>query len=172
MPCRPAMRLFTAVLACVLCAVLDGQQRAALFSAVQSAGRTQCSPLPPLVTLRARSRLDCSDQCAQRQDEGCVAFNFKQGSPNCELFKELTCNNTEVLGCSLYQVRVDGIVALGDHSEPTPPPDSGLGPSAVCLVRAGADREQSPPDGRGRSTPSMATSKSVILEVEGFYKAI
>ena len=98
-----------AVLACALCAVCAagaGGQRAALFSAVQSAaGRTQCSPLPPLVTLRARSRLDCSDQCAQRQDEGCVAFNFKQGSPsNCELFNELSSSYTEVQGCTLYQV--------------------------------------------------------------------
>ena len=100
------MRLFRAVLACTLCAALDGQQRAALFSAVQSAaGRTQCSPLPPLVALRARSRLDCSNQCAQRQDEGCVAFNFKQDLPlNCELFNELTNSYIEVSGCTLYQV--------------------------------------------------------------------
>ena len=98
-----------AILACALwavCAAGAGGQRAALFSAVQSAaGRTQCSLLPPLVTLRARSRLDCSDQCAQSQDEGCVAFNFKQGSPsNCELINGMTSGYTEVPGCTLYQV--------------------------------------------------------------------
>ena len=100
------MWLFGAVLAGTLCAALgSGGQRWGTFSAVQSAGRTQCSPLPPLITLRARSRLDCSDQCVQRQDEGCVAFNFKQGSrSNCELFNELTSNYMEVQGCTLYQV--------------------------------------------------------------------
>ena len=99
------MRLFTAALACVLCAALDGQQRAALFNAVQSAaGRTQCSPLPPLVTLSARSRIECSLQCV-RMPWCCPEFNFKQSSPfNCELFSELTSNYTEVQGCTLYQV--------------------------------------------------------------------
>ena len=99
------MRFLTLFLSCLLCSVGMGR-RWALFSAVQSAaGRTQCSPLPPLVTLRARSRLDCSDQCAQRQDVGCVAFNFKQGTPsNCELFNAHLSNYTEVPGCTLYQV--------------------------------------------------------------------
>ena len=106
------MRLFTAALACVLCAALDGQQRAALFSAVQSAaGRTQCSPLPPLVTLSARSRVQCSLQCVG--DEDCVACNFKQGTRlNCELFNELTCNYTEVQGCTLFQVSENIIAEL------------------------------------------------------------
>ena len=99
------MRLFTAVLACVLCAVLDGQQRAALFCAVQSAGIKQCSPFPPLVTFRARSRLDCSDQCVAFGSGCCVAFNFKKGTRlNCELFGDVTRNNTEVTGCALYKV--------------------------------------------------------------------
>ena len=106
------MQFLTLFVSCVLWAVGAGGQRWALFSAVQSAAdRTQCSPLPPLVTLRATSRLDCSDQCAQRQDEGCVAFNFKQGPPpSCELFNELPNSYTDVPGCTLYQV--SGIVLL------------------------------------------------------------
>ena len=106
------MQLFRTVLACALCVVCSagaGGQRAALFSAVQSAGRTQCSPLPPLVSLRARSRLDCSLQCVGEQD--CVAFNFKQGPPlSCELFDEPTSNYTEVPGCTLYQASGSRIV--------------------------------------------------------------
>ena len=111
-----AMRLFTAALACVLCAALDGQQRAALFSAVQSAagvnGRTQCSPLPPLVALSARSMMQCSLQCVGIP-WCCPAFNFKQSSPfNCELFSELTSNFTEVPGCTLYQA--SDVIKAGD----------------------------------------------------------
>ena len=94
---------------CALCAAGAEWQRAALFSAVQSAaGRTQCSSLPPLVTLSARSSAQCSLQCVGKED--CVVFNFKQGPPpSCELFDEATSNNTEVLGCALYQVRADRI---------------------------------------------------------------
>ena len=99
------MRLFVAVLACKLCAALDGQQRAALFSAVQSAaGRAQCSPLPPLVALSARSMVQCSLQCVG-MPWCCLSFNFKHSSPfNCELFSNVTNSFTEESGCTLYQV--------------------------------------------------------------------
>ena len=92
-------------LCALLCAVaVDGQQRSALFSAVQSAaGRTQCSPLPPLVTLSARSRIECSLRCAGQA--GCVAFNLRANNAECDLFNATTTNNTlSVLGCSLYEV--------------------------------------------------------------------
>ena len=107
-PRSSPMKLLTlaAILAYALCAVCTtagaAGQRAARFSAVQSASRTQCSPLPPLVTFRARSRLDCSDQCVG--DGSCVAFNFREAKSGCELFSNLTNNYTEVPGCTLYQV--------------------------------------------------------------------
>ena len=98
-----ALTLVAACALCAVCAAGAGGQRAALFSAVQSAGRTQCSPLPPLVTLSARSSAQCSLQCVGEQD--CVAFNFRETESNCELFNELTSNYTEVSGCTPYQVR-------------------------------------------------------------------
>ena len=105
LPLAATMQYFRAFFTCILCTSAAGGQRLALFSAVQSAaGIKQCSPLPPLVALRARSRLDCSDQCAQRQDEGCVAFNFRETESGCDLFNKLTSNYTEVSGCTLYQV--------------------------------------------------------------------
>ena len=100
-----ALVLVSALCALLFAVAVDGQQRAALFSAVQSAaGRTQCSPLPPLVTLSARSMMECSLQCVG-MPWCCPAFNFKQSSPsNCELFSELTSNYADVPGCTLYQV--------------------------------------------------------------------
>ena len=106
------MQLLTlaTILACALCAVCAagaGGQRAALFSAVQSAaGRAQCSPLPPLVTLSARSSAQCSIQCVGEGE--CVAFNFKKTESGCELFSKLPSNYTEVPGCTLYQVSIMG----------------------------------------------------------------
>ena len=80
------------------------QQRSALFSAVQLAGRTQCLADPPLVTLTVRSRIECSSRCDGFADGGCVAFNFRQGVSACDLFIKVSGNYTETNGCALYQV--------------------------------------------------------------------
>ena len=76
----------------------------AQFQAVQSGGVAQCSTGAPLLALRARSRLDCSNLCAQLQGESCAAFNFRQAQTNCELFNSAALSYNEIPGCTLYQV--------------------------------------------------------------------
>ena len=85
--------------------IVDASQRSAQFHAVQSAGLPMCSVDLPLVAQRARSKGECSLQCLALSDDGCcVAFNFKQDTPSCELFETVTRNFMNVKACSLYQV--------------------------------------------------------------------
>ena len=75
------------------------------FEAVQSGGVPQCSTDPPSLALRARSRLDCSNLCAQLKGELCAGFNFRQTQTvNCELFNSSALTYSEIAGCTLYQV--------------------------------------------------------------------
>ena len=85
--------------------LVSGQPAATtLFHAAQSGGVPQCSTDAPLLALRARSRLDCSNLCAQLQGESCGAFNFRQAQTNCELFNSAALNYNQILDCTLYQV--------------------------------------------------------------------
>ena len=74
------------------------------FIAAKIEGRPQCSTEHPISTQRVRSIIECSRLCAQLENEGCTAFNFKKKDFSCELFLWTKRNYLEVPGCTLYEV--------------------------------------------------------------------
>ena len=103
---RPGNGKLAILLVIGLLQLVKGQQQPVTtqFHAVQSGGVPQCSTDAPLLALRARSKLDCSNLCVQLQGESCAAFNFRQAQTNCELFNSAALNYSEIPGCTLYQV--------------------------------------------------------------------
>ena len=93
--------------------LVSGQPAATtLYQAVQSDGVLLCSTDAPLLALRARSRLDCSNLCSQLQGESYATFNYKQTQTNCELFNSAAFNCSKIPGCTLYQVCSGLILSL------------------------------------------------------------